>query len=152
MDIVFRKIQGPYGRSRRYLISLPREYAEHVLRRGYKGIAVVVINTIALLIPSKGYDMDSINEKVRGNYLYLEDIERALHGNEPLISRLEKLVARLEKSVSTLHVVMEEPRLEPELRVPEEATLPKSESNIPSYLRNNPWLEILSRRGAGNPP
>ncbi len=145
MEATFRRIQGPYGKSRRYMISLPREYAERVLRRGYEGFVLMIINNIAILVPSKGYDMDSLLERAKGNYPYLEDVERVLVGEESILLRLERLADRLERSLAMLRTLPERiDRLVQPMEV-EELSAPQEE--VPSYLKDNPWLEILSKRG-----
>jgi len=140
----FRKVRGPYGRSRQYILSLPRAYVEEVLRLGYSGFLAIPIRTLMLLIPCKGYDAELIADRVRRNFPFLEELEEALMGKEPLLMKLESAVRRLEKSLkllenSSLTTYSNKLRSSPEL--------PSSSSSLPSYLRDNPWLDILSKRG-----
>ena len=139
----FRKVRGPYGRSRQYILSLPRAYVEEVLRLGYSGFLAIPIRTLMLLIPCKGYDAELIADRVRRNFPFLEELEEALMGKEPLLMKLESAVRRLEKSLkllenSSLTTYSNKLRSSPEL--------PSSSSSLPSYLRDNPWLDILSKR------
>ncbi|MCD6509364.1 MAG: hypothetical protein J7L11_03110 [Thermoprotei archaeon] len=140
----FRKVRGPYGRSRQYILSLPRAYVEEVLRLGYSGFLAIPIRTLMLLVPCKGYDAELIADRVRRNFPFLEELEEALMGKEPLLMKLESAVRRLEKSLkllenSSLPTYSNKLRSSPEL--------PSSSSSLPSYLRDNPWLDILSKRG-----
>lgn len=139
----FRKVRGPYGRSRQYILSLPRAYVEEVLRLGYSGFLAIPIRTLMLLVPCKGYDAELIADRVRRNFPFLEELEEALMGKEPLLMKLESAVRRLEKSLkllenSSLTTYSNKLRSSPEL--------PSSSSSLPSYLRDNPWLDILSKR------
>ncbi len=139
----FRKVRGPYGRSRQYILSLPRAYVEEVLRLGYSGFLAIPIRTLMLLVPCKGYDVELIADRVRRNFPFLEELEEALMGKEPLLMKLESAVRRLEKSLkllenSSLPTYSNKLRSSPEL--------PSSSSSLPSYLRDNPWLDILSKR------
>lgn len=141
----FRKVRGPYGRSRQYILSLPRAYVEGVLRLGYNGFLAVPIRTLMLLIPCKGYDAELIAERVRRNFPFLEELEGALMGKEPLLMKLESAVRRLERSLKLL----ENSSLVayPLNKLRDSPEPPSSSSSLPSYLRDNPWLDILSKRG-----
>lgn len=111
---------------------------------GYSGFLAIPIRTLMLLVPCKGYDVELIADRVRRNFPFLEELEEALMGKEPLLMKLESAVRRLEKSLkllenSSLTTYSNKLRSSPEL--------PSSSSSLPSYLRDNPWLDILSKRG-----
>ncbi len=145
-----RKIQGPYGRSRRYILSLPRYYAEYLLRHGYENVLIIKVGAIALLVPAKGYEVNDILGRAIQNYSFLIDLEKALLKGRPLVLRLEEVLRRLEEYIETMRIHIQNQKLlvKPYYKNSEEVTFTNAEeSALPSYLRNNPWLEILSKRG-----
>jgi len=147
MELEFRRIQGPYGKSRRYMISIPRWYAERILKLGYQGVVFMAIDNIAIIVPSKGYEIDILKERVINNMLYLKDVEAILLGKTSLISRLNEVVSRLEKWLYDLKHI----RITTPTRITEHEVRPSDEEEIledmPSFLKDNPWLRILSKRG-----
>ena len=147
MELEFRRIQGPYGKSRRYIMTIPRQYAERVLKLGYQGVAFIMVGNIAIVMPSKGYELDTLKERVAENLLYIRDLEAILTGKTSLLSRLDKILSKIEdflrnaKSTRAFEMPSEITRQYDDVKSE------YKEGDVPSFLKDNPWLEILSKRG-----
>ncbi|RLF24895.1 MAG: hypothetical protein DRN15_01280 [Thermoprotei archaeon] len=153
MEVVYRKMQGPYGKSRRYVISLPKEFAEPLLKEGYDTLLVVRIDRTLLLVPVRGFEIDDVLHRVKENYLHLIEVEKAIIDGNSGLMMLEDAVKKLESIVSNLEYKLKEIKLEIKITSPikhfekEFEGVKEPEEELPSYLKDNPWLDILLRRG-----
>lgn len=149
MKVEFRRIQGPYGKSRRYNITLPREYAEEVLKQGYRGLALVRLEDILILIPSKGFDIDDLSNRIERNITILYDTISILKGRTSSIQLLRNITEELKAYINTLKSIKIplKARMIEEVKVKRELEFKEELKSIPSFMRDNPWLEILAKRG-----
>ena len=106
----------------------------------YSGREIKEVVKARELKPKVPVDIDVLEEikQISGKLKMLED----------MISRLEFQVEKIAEEVSKIKVVRVAAAAEEKV-VAEDAEAPKVEAEgLPSYMRDNPWLEILRQRGS----
>ena len=109
------------------------------------------------------YDERRIDEAVPPQIIQISQPATALPGPDPstiaqltelksMYSEMKNAIVRLREEMKTLQENPKEP-LAPSIEIPhqtvihEEPTLNQNAGQLPSFFTNNPWLDVLSKRG-----
>jgi len=150
-------LHGVLGHLKKHKTSRAGKVAEAVL-------SILDTSTInrsdASAIKRPGGDTSAINrddtstiERCEGIVSTLEQVPENLHTSVVLAVLLEQQrvvlesLARIEERLASVEEELRRIKARPARLVEARLTPPEAEEDLPSYLRGNPWIEVLSQRG-----
>ena len=136
------------GKANMVYLALPRIYSTildgRILQRHGLGLLICGGRSVTEAIPARRHEI-GVHEGLGSNEMKM--IHKGLHELRDLkrrVSELEETVRMLSEEISRLKSMRVKVRAEEMKPPPVSVTIPQE---LPSFFKDNPWLEILTRRG-----